>query len=255
MSNANSKRLAVIARSYAKTVDQVDEVAKRALSMIGRALQCGNVAHVIIAIPSDKDCGATRRKVVQGVLDMYHQPMEHRISVVQIPGNENTEVLNAAVMKAYDIGNADIAVIVSNKAAGHITPEVMARVNDAFDLGTCVVGVRIRELDEVHECPIENTFAAWDIQAFVDVGGFKNPLGVEEIFPLVQMIRTHGVCAKLIDGALGVKLEIRQSADGAVRHREVKETKRMRQETEAVRTGVSLSWINQNIRDFTKVIA
>ncbi|MFA5831671.1 MAG: hypothetical protein WC878_07645 [Candidatus Paceibacterota bacterium] len=112
-----------------------------------------------------------------------------------------------------------------------------------------VVGVRIKELNDVQDSPIQNTFAVWDMKTMPfnekHQWGFDSELGVEEVAPLIRLQKLYGKCAAVIN-AEG-SLDIRESEDGKARHKEVRDTKRALQEQEAKRLGVTLDFVKENI--------
>jgi len=240
--------IAAVFRSYAKTEEQVDEVVARALESAkvaaelkvdGREVFC----RVIILVPTDYDYrGETAKKLVAAF-----QNVKSRAEVMVASGHHSSEALNH-VMRVLNDANVDHALIISNKALSYLKADIMKKASALLDFNL-VVGVRIKELDDVHEMPIENTFAIWNVEHLLAVGGFTSKSGVEEIAPLSSMVERFRFCATIITSSGGGKLDIRKSADGAARHEEVKQTKRERQQLEAERCGVSLEFLNENIRE------
>ena len=93
--------------------------------------------------------------------------------------------------------------------------------------------------------PIENTACFWDLEALRRVGWFDSKIGVEEVSAIARISQKHAKkCVTLIPGASGY-LNIAKSREG--RHKEVVDTKKARQESEAARVGVTLEWLNQQI--------
>jgi len=238
MSGSN---VAVLFRSYAKNDSLVEEVVGRALVSIRKANSL-MFDRVFVVVPTDYDCGATSAYLAQAITAADSL----RAEVFPAVGHHSCGALNQAL--AALVGTVAYVAIVSNKASGYLSAEVLARALLLLEGGLKVVGVRISELDEVHESPIENTFAIWDLEALLAVGGFDSELGVEEVAPLARLMQKFGACAALISAEQGdAKLNVRKSADGQARHDEVRSTKRERQGLEAARVGVTLDWMKSNI--------
>ena len=239
-------KVGIIFRSYAKEVGLVPEVVKRAVLSAQKSseLRVGTdvlFEKVLILVPVDYDCGETGSRI-RTALEQSRVTAE----VLEVSGHHSSKALNFGIRCLYDIG-FDYVVIMSNKALEYLKFTVMKGVLSALDVGNKVVGVRINELDDVHAVPIENTFCAWDIHALLSVDGFDSKIGVEEIAPIIRLTRKFGVCTKLISPQTEAKLNIRESTDGKVRHKDVKDTKRERQEAEAIRLGATIEWVLQHI--------
>lgn len=226
-------------RSYAKTKEQVPEVVSRALVSVRKANALGFDRKLVI-VPTDYDYGGTVACLNEAFL------LEGlRAEVFPASGHHSGEALNQALRAVQD--DVGFVAIVSNKASEYLSFGIVNNADDLLHAGFDVVGVRIGELEDVHAMPIENTLAFWNVRALLDVGGFDSIIGVEEIAPLARLMKKSGRCAALISPSEDATLRIRESVDGKTRHKEVRETKRRRQEQEAARVGVTLAWMNKNI--------
>jgi len=127
----------------------------------------------------------------------------------------------------------------------YATKKVLQSADEAFESGAAVVGVVVDELESIilSGC-VQNTFAIWDQSKFP---GFQTDLGVEEIDPLVRLVQEHGQCIAVLDPSEKPRLNVRKSADGAARHREVMETKLARQQQEVDRLGIDFDFIRSGI--------
>jgi hypothetical protein len=250
--------IGIIFRSYAKTPELVPEVVKRAIDSIKKAKSIKFFdepcfSHISIAVPTDYDCGLTLSNIHRQILIADDVTMRWDISVLPCGGHHSCEVLNFA-MSQMRLCGPRFCLIASHKASPYLTENTMRKVIFALYSGFRVVGVRIKELNDVQESPIQNTFAVWDMK---EMGGlamedgtltpmfFDSELGVEEMAPLIRLQKQYGKCAAVIN-AEG-SLDIRQSEDGKARHKEVRDTKRALQEQEAARLGVTLDFVKENI--------
>ncbi|MBI1974292.1 MAG: hypothetical protein HYS51_00300 [Candidatus Zambryskibacteria bacterium] len=198
-----------------------------------------SVTKTCFLVPTDYDFGGTSHALDEALLNFS------KADVVSAEGHHSSFAINV-VLKDLAFHNFTHVLIASNKAISYLDEDVVRRAMAQFGVGMRVVGVRIKELDDVHEMQIENTLAFWELNALKRVGWFDSEVGVEEITPLIRITRKYGQCAALISGVDG-QLSIRHSEDGRNRHKEVKETKRERQEKEAQRAGKTIEWLNRHI--------
>lgn len=240
-------RSGIILRSYAKTPEVVDEVVARAVKSAQKVctLKANGVTafdNVMFVVPQDFDCGLTAARLKQafgkkGLL----------VQVLTAPGHHSCAALNVATI-ALDILRVQYAFILSNKALDYLDTPTVEKMLEVLSSGKKVVGVEIPSLSDIAENPIQNTFAAWDAKALRRTGGFDCETGVEEVAPIIRLMREFGTdCAAIIKGRADAQLDVRSSADGQARHKDVKETKRPRQAEEAERLGVDLEWVKNNI--------
>lgn len=240
-------KMGALVRSFAKSNTQVTEVVARAVATAAklRNLKFGDsyiFADILFVVPTDFDCG----KTAEALRKEFTAPGYYRVRVLETKGHHSCGALNKGVHKLKTLG-MQYVVILSNKAVDYVDGTTMDKVENALGKGMDVVGVSIPGLSDIAENPIQNTFAAWNIGTLLSVGGFDCETGVEEVAPIVHIMQKSGTTVGLIKGQRDAKLNIRQSADGQARHEEVKNTKQLRQEEEAVRLGVTLDWVKNNI--------
>jgi hypothetical protein len=250
--------IGIIFRSYAKTPELVPEVVERAITSVKKAR---NICFfdkpffnkIIIAVPTDYDCGLTMGQLHQKIRNDDDVTLQWSVQILPFKGHHSCEVLNSA-MSEMERWGPRFCLIASHKAISYLTEDNMRKVIFALYNGFRVVGVRIKELNDVQESPIQNTFAVWDLKemgSFIMEEGkiteliFDSELGVEEVAPLIRLQKLYGKCAAVIN-AEG-SLNIRESEDGKARHKEVRDTKRALQEQEAARLGVTLDFVKENI--------
>ena len=249
-------KIGIVFRSYAKTPELVPEVVERAITSIKKAKSitffnepCFETVYIIV--PADYDCGLTALAIEER---LEKENISRGVYIEETKGHHSCYALNDALWYVRNHGMR-YALIISHKAIAYLTKETMWKVIYALSQGFRVVGVRIKELNDVQESPIQNTFAVWDIKemekfsageyyrGFVTL--FETELGVEEVAPLIRLQKLYGKCAAVIN-AEG-SLNIRESEDGKARHKEVRDTKRALQEQEAARLGVTLDFVKENI--------
>lgn len=246
-----NKKIGLLLRSYAKNPEDVAGVVARARKSIAHA----NSLHypdgeaifqaIVVLVPQDYDCGGTSRALLKEI--NFFEDCDVCPLVQEASGYHSCGALNVGIT-ILDLSSFDYAVIISNKAIQSLTTETMEAMLEAFDRGAKVVGVAVDELqDVVLEGRIQNTFSGWDVQALVGVGGFDSEKDVEEVSPTVRLIFEHGPCIAVLDPTDKTALDIRKSADGKDRHKEVMTTKLARQLEEADRMGVGFNFIKGGI--------
>lgn len=214
-----------ILRVYAKNLEDVAERAERVLAMIGKIRTISLVAPIVVMVPSEKDCGE--------IVDYLKHAIgsDELISIRAIAGSPNIELLNYGL--GYLSYNACThAIIVSNKAIEAVTEHVLSQINRAFALGAKAVGVALGDLAPiVLEGRIQNTFAAYEISAAIECGGFsyEHPEdgGVEEISLQLALLKRFDRCFAVI--RVRAKLDVANVAGANNRHATVLNTKRKRQ--------------------------
>lgn len=245
--------IAMLLRSYAKTENLVEEVVERAVVSVKKANNLtifGQqvIAKIIIAIAEDYDCGKTKQALEKRLSE------EHLLAEVHsFKGHHSHEVLNLGVEMLVEEG-LDYCLIISNKAVNYLNQKTMLKVLVALFAGFKAVAVKIRELSESEALPTENTFMLYDLsevrycpnELIAQQLLFKSKIAVEEIDPVVDLIKTYGKKAVAVVEGEG-SLNIRESVDGQARHKEVKDTKRARQEQECERLGVTIAFVKNNI--------
>ncbi len=149
-----------------------------------------------------KKCGALRADMLHG-LGAEVTPLPHG------------EIFSDAGTTGAHLNLADglsHSLMFSPEAVAYATPTTLARVMASVRAGAKAVGVEMRkELgNSVREGRFANTFCAWDNRALLEVGGFpwqarmprdgQKPriCGVEEIIPLIRLVRKYGRCLHAI---------------------------------------------------------
>jgi|GEM_PF-1148602 len=243
----------VLFRGWTEKPDEVKNVVERLFLSTGRAFNLG-FTNIIVLVPKDKDCGKTVPILLEKLFDPSFLGGGGRFAVLEPKGNADSDALNAGIECLHEYG-CKYAFTVSNKVVEHLMPGNVDKMLTAFREGTLVTGLALRDLsipetEDDHyqgilEGLISNTFDAWDIDALLSVGGFDSQIGVEEIAPIIRLIKLHGLCVAPIfpTNQIGMKV----STLRVDRHKFVMTTKRTRQIEEASRAGESLGFICRGI--------
>lgn len=119
------------------------------------------------AFPGEGSCGLLAKTATEHFAD------NDMVSVREVTrGDLFCGILNAGVMRLAKAGCSH-AIISSAEAASYWNPELAETFVDAFCDGALVAGLAINELTEsILEGRIANTFAMWNIEALMTVGGF-----------------------------------------------------------------------------------
>lgn len=242
--------MGLLLRSYAKKQEDVADVVVRAIKSIEHARSLRDdfgdlmIGQIVVLVPGDYDCGKTADAIIRA---LTISGIARGVDVMEPDGHHSCGVLNAG-MTTLPIWGMKRAIIISNKAIEALTTGTIEAMLTAFDRGAKVVGVAVDELQGVVlEGRVQNTFAGWDVPALLAVGGFDSEKGVEEISPIVRLIRQHGQCVAIIDPKEKPALDIRKTADGDARHQEVMTTKITRQREEVQRVGADFGFIKSGI--------
>ena len=244
----NEKKIGLLLRSYASQRKDVLGVVDRAVESIKRASRLQKDGkpifdQMVILVPSNYDCSITA-DAIRRELEMFQIP---RVMILEAEGDHASDVLNVGtdLLLGYGI---DHAVIASNKAINALTVENMSAIIRAFDKGAKAVGVAIYELqDIILQGRLQNTFCCWDIKALQAVGGFDSKIAVEEIAPIVRLIREYGPCIAVIVPSQMPSLAIRRSAEGIARYKAVTGTKTTRQTEELQRVDSTFEFVQSGI--------
>lgn len=244
------KKFGIILRSYAKNEKDLDVAVFRAIKSIAYARELRNentdetfFSEIVVLVPACQDCGSTALKILDGVDHLKAPP----VAVMSVDGNPSSDVLNSGIELLSDLG-INYATIVSHKAMNALTIQNMDAIVEAFNNGAKVVGIALAELhDIVMQGRLQNTFCCWDIEALQDVGGFDSKIGVEEITPLVRLIREHGTCVGVLAPSQTKPLDISKATDGIQRHEKIMQTKIERQLQELQRIDATFETIQSGI--------
>lgn len=236
----------VLLRVYTPKPEEVADRVERALKHVHHVFDVAKefpaLHRVVLVVPRDYDCGLTYQALSKRI---DAEGLSSLVSMLTPTGHHSCEALNFGLTAAHL--ESSHALIVSGKAMSYLTLSVLRAFDEAFACGAKVVGLAVDELhDIVLEGRIQNTFAAWDIKALQQVGDFDSKGGVEEIAPLVRLIREFGQCIAPIDTVAGT-LEVLKSETARARHEEVMTTKLVRQQAELDRVGSNFAEIKSGI--------
>ncbi len=269
MSLLHSKNVGALVRCFAREPGLVDNAVTLALASVERMLsvEVGGrffVSRVEILVPMDdayaeKDCGETAPKLreairAKGWKGVFVSEVKH--------GDIFVGILNYGTAKLLRAG-CDYGIILSKEAEAYFTAEAAEDLVTAAEAGALAMGLAITELTEsIMQGRIANTFAMWNLMALIQVGGFdlrsakpkkdaaiksraeawdeaKNfyvydNAGVEEIVPLIRLVRTFGPCvAPILPRGNGVKVwqapDPKTDPEGYIRHVNKLGTKFVRQ--------------------------
>lgn len=234
----------VLLRVYTPKLEETPDRVRRAVAHVEQARAVAEkfprLAHMTIVVPRDHDCGETVR-----LLEAALKKHDAFVNVVNPEGHHSMEALNQGARAIYP--HASHALIVSGKAMSYLTSETLAHFDEAFSRGAKVAGLALPELaDIVREGRIQNTFAAWNLDALIRVGFFDSALGVEEIAPSIRMVREYGPCIAPIECDAGT-LDIHESETARQRHEEVMRTKAEAQLRECERLGATFETLKAGI--------
>lgn len=194
--------LRVFVKDPAKVEQTILEM-KQAVRML-KKLGLG-VVHILVWNPQDDDykgqgdCGKTAAALQASI------PEAQIIEILE--GDKFVDILNAGVRLQADAGVTH-TMILSKEALSYLTLRTYAKMLVAFEKGAMVSGIHMpRELGtSVLEGLIANTCAMWDVEALLLAGLFdpysrslangetERPAGVEEIIPLLRLVRVYGRC-------------------------------------------------------------
>lgn len=204
------KKTGVILRIFQKDSTKVGATVQEMKHTVSFLKVLGiHVVHLLVWNPQDEryggqgDCGLTAAALKVEIPDAF---------VVEITeGDKFVDILNAGLRLQADKGVTH-TMILSKEATSYLTPTTYAKMLDAFGKGAMVAGIHMpRELgNSVLEGRIANTCAVWDLESLLLVGGFdpfsrslangeaERPAGVEEIIPLLRLVRKYGKCIAAI---------------------------------------------------------
>ena len=236
-----NRTYSLVLRVYTPKLEEVRDRAERALAHVRQFLSVAEefpmLKSMVIVTPEEYDCGQTQTAIS---LSLIREGLHDKVVTCMPAGHHSCHALNVGCAVAQQ--NVSHALIVSGKAMSYLTPSALRCIDQAFFKGAKVSGLAIDELrDIVLGGCIQNTFAAWDIDALAKVGGFDSSTGVEEVAPLVRLTREYGACIAPIDTGIIGKLDIHVSETARARHQEVMNTKIVRQLAELKRVNAEFS--------------
>ena len=279
----HTKKIGALVRCFAREQGLVDNAVKLALASVERMLSVtvGNrpfVSRVEILIPVDsdyieKDCGETAAKLRAAISKRQWKGVF--VSEVK-HGDIFVGLLNYGMAKLLRNG-CDYGIVLSKEAESYFTTEAAEDLLQAAEAGALAAGLAITELTEsIMQGRIANTFAIWHLMSLVQVGCFdlrsakakkEAPIksraeawdsgkghwsydlaGVEEIVPLIRLMRTFGPCIAPVlprgDNVLIWKApDSRDDPEGYIRHVDKLGTKFVRQSHFADQEHADLSFL------------
>lgn len=209
-------------------VNKVVNLVKRALET--RIEGMFLFRRIDVLIPTDGrfgdcDCGDTSKELRKVLYELEDSTPRTFVSEVT-HGDIFCGVLNYGITRQLKHG-IDYSMIVSTQVSSYFNNETIEKMLEAIDSGALVVGIALNELtDSIMAGRIANTFALWNNESLMSVSGFdlraakprkdnKTTLflegwspekeekegdgsvfyhlaGVEEIIPLIRIVRTFG---------------------------------------------------------------
>lgn len=226
------KTFGAVLRVFANKSEQVVPQCDRALGLARKILSLESAGKrvfnkVLIAVAADTrrvdhDCGESHNYLQSKLQRGERIELVHAVHDDLFCG-----VLNRGVVRL----KTDYGLIISGAAEQFLTIDFMEQAAAGFQAGAKVVGMAIKEMQElVHAGAIANTCAIWETEELLAAGGFDHyaeqpfgpnanhnlytderlvghaqasdgetvrtyPIaGVEEIIPLVRLVRKHGRC-------------------------------------------------------------
>lgn len=238
----------ILLRGYTKTLSEVDGVVKKLKFSINRAHELG-FGRIIAAVPRDKDCGKTPFALVRE----FASSLPDKLKILNPEGDEHRDALNAGLICLN--GKFTHFFIVSSKAIGYLNTANVEKVLSTFSDGALCSGLALRNTsgpraeDEIYNgvlagC-ISNIFAAWDVKALTSVDWFDSAIGLEEIAPIVRLIKKNSVCIAPVIPTEDVGLDISSAREEHFRN--LSSARMDRQLQEAKRVGGSFQLIEEGI--------
>lgn len=226
----------ILVRVYTPKVEEVSKRVDRALVHVRQILTVSEefpaLRRVMLLVPQDYDCGQTYH-TLRSLIAM--EGLQDRVGAYALRGYHSCEVLNQALVELSTTDSH--ALIVSGKAVSYLTVTSMRAIDHALEEGAKVAGLAVDELrDIVLDGRVQNTFAAWDVDALLGVGGFDCKTDVEEVAPIIRLARKFGLCIAPIDVESSA-LDVHTSASAKERHKQVMATKLDCQQAECERLG------------------
>lgn len=289
MAFLHTKKVGALSRCFAREPGQVEKGVASAIASIERMLSVtvGDrrfVSRVEVLVPRDEsyvecDCGETAPKLRAIIAERGWKNVY--VNEVRF-GDLFVGILNYGLAKLLR-GGCDFGVILSKEAEAYFNAEAAEDLVTAAENGALVAGLAITELTQsIMEGRIANTFAMWDLEALAQVGFFNATsakskkdaaivhraqawdsakqfwnyelAGVEEIVPLIRLVRTFGSCiAPILPRGDGVKIwkapDPATDPEGYTRHVNKLGTKSVRHSHFADQEHTDLSFIKGGVME------
>lgn len=269
------KRLGLILRIFSPKSELVSDNVKKVVQVVEQALGLEIFSRVDVLVSADarygdSDCGETApalRTALSGTKKVFVSEVRH--------GDIYCGLLNYGIsLQTRD--RIDYSMILSFGVADYLVQENVETMLEALEKGALVTGLALSELaPSIVEGRIANTFAIWDNVALMTVGGFDlraakqpkddrlalyvrgwseergevfyNAAGVEEIIPLVRLVKTFGPCIAPVEPVTGGRWVVSDDPDVQKREQSKLGTKFERQMRWCVAEDVDFSFLRGGV--------
>lgn len=265
-----------------KTIEQVFATLSQASRLVIEDMKVFSRIDVLVSADSrygDVDCGETlsaMRLFVERLEPEYASLLMKNVHLAEIRhGDIFCGMLNYGVVKQMR-DRIDYTMILSTGVKDYLTVDNLVAMLSALEQGARVTGLAISELaPSILDGRVANTFAIWDNLSLMTVGGFDlragkplkddrladyvrgwseekgevfyNSAGVEEIIPLVRMVKLFGPCIAPTQPINGVRWVVSNDPDVQKREQAKLGTKYERQMRWAVTENVDFSFIRGGV--------
>jgi hypothetical protein len=233
----------------------------------------------------DTDCGLTEEALAVAKTKYAEKFLDNNVDIPSVFTNSKVSVVrNGDIfcgMLNYGVAHQmrdriDYSMILSGGVKDYLTTENVTMMLSALEAGARVTGLAITELaPSILDGRIANTCAIWDNVSLMTVGGFDlraakplkddrladyvrgwssekgevfyNAAGVEEIFPLVRLVKTFGPCIAPIQPVTGARWEVSNDPDVQKREQSKLGTKFERQMRWLVAEDVDASFLKGGV--------
>lgn len=266
-----------------QSVRQIVDTIDRAMELVIDGRRVFSRVDVLVSADGrygDTDCGETARALWnfydEGDAGESRAHFRRDIHIAEVNnGDIFCGMLNYGIAKQMR-DRIDYTTILSIGVKDYLTEENMRAMLVALEDGALVTGLALTELaPSILEGRIANTCAIWHNESLVTVGGFDlraaKPLkddrlaqyvrgwshergevfyassGVEEIIPLVRLVKTFGPCIAPVAPVTGARWVVSDDPDVQKRERAKLGTKYERQMIWCVQEGVDFSFIRGGV--------
>ncbi len=280
----HQKRLGLILRVFSPKPELVEKTVRQTLDVVGQAKSLSiNEKSVFSRIDvlvsaddryGDTDCGDTYQALVQQLGESH--PRDAHVSEVRY-GDIFCGMLNYGI--AHQMRDRiDYTMVLSIGVKDYLTEENLRAMLEALEAGAKVTGLAISELaPSILDGRIANTAAIWHNESLMTAGGFDlraakplrddrlasyvrgwstekgevfyNSAGVEEIIPIVRMVKLFGPCIAPILPVTGALWEVSNDPDVQKREQAKLGTKYERQMRWCVAEDVDFSFIRGGVME------
>ncbi len=270
------KRIGLILRVFSPKPELIDKNVEQVRQTVEMADKLGVFSRIDVLVSADDrygdtDCGGTTTALKHVLAGVFENTFTSEVK----NGDIFCGMLNYGV--AHQMRDRiDYSMILSIGAKDYLTEENVDAMLDALEKGAKVAGLAITELaPSILDGRIANTAAIWDNVSLMTVGGFDlraskplkddrlagyvrgwsaekgevfyNAAGVEEIFPLVRMVKVFGPCIAPILPQTGARWEVSNDPDVQKREQAKLGTKYERQMRWLVAEDVDFSFLKGGV--------